>query len=91
MDGRIAFERGSEVRDCAIRDISENGARLTFAALDGIPDRFELLIVTTGELFQAVAKWRRGRQIGVHFVEKDEFMLWPTRPRVIIGDAGSPA
>ncbi len=42
-----------------------------------MPDEFELLILTTGEIFQAVAKWRRGRELGVYFVEKDDFLAWP--------------
>jgi len=33
--------------------------------------------LTTGEIFQAVAKWRRGRELGVYFVEKDDFLAWP--------------
>lgn len=79
--GRIAFERGAELRECVIRDISESGARLVVEQPRGIPQRFELLIVTTGEIFHAVAKWRRGREIGVHFLEKDAFLAWPTAPR----------
>src|SRR5215210_2255776 len=65
--GRIAFERG----------ISKDGARLTLANPRALPDEFELLILTTGEIFQAVAKWRRGRELGVYFVEKDDFLAWP--------------
>jgi hypothetical protein len=79
--GRIAFDRGAQLRECVIRDISESGARLTIQNPRAIPSAFELLIVATGEIFQAVAKWRRDREIGVHFVRKDEFLAWPTRPR----------
>ena len=74
--GRVAFERGAQLRECVVRDISKDGARLTLANPRALPDRFELLILTTGEIFQAVAKWRRGRELGVYFVEKDDFLGW---------------
>jgi hypothetical protein len=79
MPGKIAYERGSQVRDCAVCDISKEGARLTFANPRGLPKEFELLIATTGDIYQAVVKWRRGREIGVYFVEKDDVVLWPAR------------
>ena len=75
--GRIAFERGAQLRECIVRDITKVGARLTLANPRLVPDEFELLILTTGEIFQAVAKWRRGRELGVYFVEKDDFLAWP--------------
>lgn len=77
VPGKIAFERGSQVRDCAIRDISKEGARLAFANPRALPKEFELLIPATGDIYQAVVKWRRGREVGVYFVEKDDLVLWP--------------
>ena len=74
--GRIAYDRGAQLRECVVRDISREGARLTLANLRGLPAEFELLILTTGEIFQAVSKWRRGREVGVYFVEKDDFLGW---------------
>src|SRR5918997_1246445 len=74
--GRIAYDRGAQLRECIVRDISKDGARLTLANVRTLPAEFELLILTTGEIFQAVAKWRRGREIGVYFVEKDDFLTW---------------
>jgi hypothetical protein len=61
-----------------VRDISKDGARLSLPNVRSLPTEFELLILTTGEIFQAVAKWRRGREIGVYFVEKDDFLTWST-------------
>ena len=75
--GRIAFERGAQLRESIVRDISKVGARLTLENPRLVPDEFELLMLTTGEIFQAVAKWRRGRELGVYFVEKDDFLAWP--------------
>ena len=74
--GRIAYDRGAQLRECVVRDISKDGARLSLPNVRTLPSEFELLILTTGEIFQAVAKWRRGREIGVYFVEKDDFLTW---------------
>jgi two-component system cell cycle response regulator len=78
--GRIAYDRGAQLRECIVRDISKEGARLSLPNVRALPSEFELLILTTGEIFQAVAKWRRGREIGVYFVEKDDFLTWRSSP-----------
>jgi hypothetical protein len=72
MPGRAAW--AGQVYDCTVRDISECGARLSVEDANSLPDEFELLILTTGELFRVGAKWRRGRQIGVYFIEKDQIV-----------------
>jgi hypothetical protein len=72
MPGRAAF--AGRVYDCTVRDISASGARLSFADANSLPDEFELLVLTTGELFRVGMKWRRGRQIGVYFIEKDQIV-----------------
>ena len=82
MPGKIAYERGSQSRDCAVRDVSKEGARLSFSNPRGLPNTFELLITTTGDIYHAVVKWRRGREVGVYFVEKDDVVLWPAREKL---------
>ena len=62
--GRIAFERGAQLRECIVRDISKAGARLTLANPRLVPDEFELLILTTGEILPGggeMAPWPRAR------------------------------
>jgi hypothetical protein len=45
---------------------------LTFAEPLELPHEFDLLILTTGEHCRVATRWRRGRQIGVRFLHKDE-------------------
>jgi hypothetical protein len=53
--------------DCAIRDISETGARLTVGQSAGIPEIIDLLV--PGERLQRCrVVWRNATQIGVAFV-----------------------
>jgi hypothetical protein len=78
MAGRIALS-GAQTCDCKIRDISAEGARLMLAEIgepSAVPDEFDLLVLTTGELLKVSACWRRGRQIGVRFIEKDQLISW---------------
>ncbi len=75
MAGRVALS-GAQTCDCKIRDISAQGARLMFADPTIVPDEFELLVLTTGELLRVSARWRHGRQIGVRFIEKDQLISW---------------
>ncbi len=71
MPGRVAVG-AAQPRDCTVRDISATGARLTFAEPLELPHEFDLLILTTGEHCRVATRWRRGRQIGVRFLHKDE-------------------
>ena len=55
------------VLDCAARDISPTGARLTIASPIGVPDTFDLAI--RGEQVRHCrVVWRKPDQIGVVFV-----------------------
>jgi PilZ domain len=71
MPGRVGVG-AAESRDCTVRDISAAGARLIFAEAIDLPQEFDLLILTTGEHCRVATRWRRGRQVGVHFLHKDE-------------------
>ncbi len=57
---------------CAVRDLSEVGARLAILRPSEIPDRFTLRLVESGETCDAAVRWRRGREIGVEFMSRDD-------------------
>jgi hypothetical protein len=64
---KVIFNGGASAIDCAVRDISDGGARLLVASAIGIPDSFELAI--SGEpLRQCRLIWRKTDQIGVAFL-----------------------
>jgi methyl-accepting chemotaxis protein len=52
---------------CAVRDLSERGARLSFADASFVPDRFRLRILGREWSALAEVRWREGRQVGVEF------------------------
>jgi hypothetical protein len=45
-DGRIVLHRGWSLIDCAIRDTSDSGARLSVKPHCELPQNFDLLYVT---------------------------------------------
>lgn len=58
---------GGLVLSCAVRDISEGGAKLVFGNPFGVPDRFELHIAAKHQVMHCEVRWRRGNQVGVQF------------------------
>jgi len=60
--------------NCAVREISETGARLRVDDVMGIPDHFDLIIELDAVEYSCQAVWRRQGEIGVRFLE-------PPRPR----------
>jgi hypothetical protein len=53
--------------DCTLRNLSEGGARLEFSDPVDLPDRFDVLIVSTHRLIPAERAWKRGTAMGVRF------------------------
>jgi hypothetical protein len=72
MPGQIVGDGGAGRCACVIQDMSLTGARLGFAAAQAVPDRFDLHILATGQIRRAEIKWRRGKQVGVHFLAGGE-------------------
>jgi len=72
LAGRVTYNDGLDSVGCAIRDLSVTGARLSLLEPAGVPNQFELCVVATGDTYAVEVKWRRGRQLGVYFVERDE-------------------
>jgi hypothetical protein len=65
--GRIVFNNRHSVIDCAVRDLSGNGARLMVASIIGIPDNFELHIGDDRKAARVV--WKSADCLGVAFGE----------------------
>jgi hypothetical protein len=64
---KVAFDQGFSSADCLIRNISESGAKLRFAALERtVPDNFNL--ICAGLPVQSCeVVWRRVGELGVRF------------------------
>lgn len=69
--GRVVLS-DTTVMDCLVRDLSEAGARLEFAAAVGLPEKFRLLVVGSNLLHPAALSWQRGLSAGVRFTGHGE-------------------
>lgn len=67
--------------DCAIRDLTPEGARLVFAPDEppSLPERFLLFLPGVDELWAARLRWRNGLEIGVEFIAGEAD--WSKAPR----------
>jgi PilZ domain-containing protein len=65
---KIAFGR-TGIIDATVRNLSDRGACLQVASPLGIPDTFDLMLLSDGEKKPCRVVWRKERQIGVEFSE----------------------
>jgi hypothetical protein len=65
---QISFRGLRAAIDCAVRDITEYGARLVVESPIGVPDQFDLVQSGAAPRFCRVV-WRKPTQIGVEFVD----------------------
>lgn len=72
LNGRIVFNNRCSVIECTIRDISETGAKISFAHPTPIPAEFELDIPSKGSPVRARVMWSNGKECGVLFGGRTE-------------------
>ncbi|MGB9368808.1 MAG: PilZ domain-containing protein [Xanthobacteraceae bacterium] len=65
--GKIVVQSGRWVVDCTVRNLSTQGALLLVRGLAGIPEKFELVLETTGEHHPCRVAWRGADRVGVEF------------------------
>ncbi len=70
-NGRV-IDAGGYVTEVKVRDISATGARIEVAIADVIPRRFYFYASRHAPEQPAELVWRKGRQIGVRFVNWNE-------------------
>jgi zona occludens toxin (predicted ATPase) len=66
--GLIVFNNGFSTIECMVRNLSESGAQLKVESLIGIPDEFQLKLKDAG-IARAQIAWKRGKTIGVKFID----------------------
>lgn len=61
----IRFNKGYGALECVVRNLSENGARLTFGETTAVPGSFDLKIAGDGGVREARVRWRTPDSVGV--------------------------
>jgi hypothetical protein len=77
---KITF--GDFVRDCALRDVSATGARITVTAAHEVPDEFHLIFSADRMMRKVLVIWRRGQEIGVEFDGELRNLMQDPDPRL---------
>lgn len=66
--GSIAFGEPAVPLDCLVWDQSATGAQIELETIEGIPDRFTLIMNAYARPRLCQVVWRRERRIGVTFM-----------------------
>jgi hypothetical protein len=69
LKGTVYFNHRRSSVPCTVRDFSDYGARLQFAAPVTLPDAIELEIPARDKILPAQVRWRRGDEVGVSLDE----------------------
>jgi hypothetical protein len=70
LKGQVVFNDRASALDCTVRDLSDTGARITFADVFPPPPEFELVIPSKSLQVHARLVWSRGAMHGVAFSQK---------------------
>lgn len=61
----VVFGNHDRAIDCTIRNLSDEGAKVTLGSTIGIPDEFELLIPAEHRIAPARTIWRTEHELGL--------------------------
>lgn len=67
LKGALIVTGHTGAYDCVVRNLSEDGAKLTLPSTIGIPDTFSLMLPAEQRMAPARAIWRTGTEIGIAF------------------------
>ncbi len=65
----LRFDGGYGSRECVVKSLSENGARLTFGDALAVPLRFDMRVSDWIAFRPVEVCWRKGQEIGVRFIQ----------------------
>lgn len=79
LSGKIAYGNGSFSTPCAIRDISETGARIKIPSRHlTLPTTVILIDVRQGAAYVSEVVWSRPPEFGLHFSARYDMNALPT-------------
>jgi hypothetical protein len=70
LGGIVIFGPALMTRDCAVRDLTDFGARIKLTGAHDITAPIALLVATTGAAYDCDAIWREGEEIGLSFTRR---------------------
>jgi hypothetical protein len=67
LSGVVAHGPAGMTLDCAVRDLSETGARIRLTSPEDIWPPVALLILKTDKAYEAQIAWRHDNEVGLNF------------------------
>jgi hypothetical protein len=77
LTGRLVYGDAHLTLECAIRDLSEGGARVRIASPVLLPAQVWLIEVRAATAFSCEVAWRRAPEFGVKFLERHDLRTDP--------------
>lgn len=71
LDAVAIFDDGRSTLQCQIRNLTQEGAKLTMPSTLALPETFMLEVATRGERRAARVRWRTATEAGVSFTQPD--------------------
>ena len=67
LQGRVFYNNRRQSADCIIRELTDDGARLSFTDPVALPHAFELHIPNRDQTLRVETAWNHGTDVGVSF------------------------
>ncbi len=67
LQGRVFYNNRRQSADCIIRELTDDGARLSFTDPVALPHAFELHIPNRDQTLRVEIVWNHGTDVGVSF------------------------
>jgi hypothetical protein len=67
LQGRVFYNNRRSTADCIIRELTDDGARLSFTDRVTLPHAFELHIPNRDQTYRVETVWNHGEEVGVTF------------------------
>jgi len=77
LQGRVFYNNRRSTADCIIRELTDDGARLSFTDRVTLPHAFELHIPNRDQTYRVETIWNHGEEVGVTFGRHGEASLAP--------------
>lgn len=71
LQGRVFYNNRRQSADCIIRELTDDGARLSFTDPVALPHAFELHIPNRDQTLRVEIAWNHGTDVGVSFVKHE--------------------
>ncbi len=82
LQGRVFYNSRRQSADCIIRELTDEGARLSFTDPVALPHAFELHIPNRDQTLRVETIWNHGTDVGVAFGKLDAHTGATTVPAI---------